>query len=102
MRREKSLRIGVHHADGVVWGPVYRTHLRLRLIISSLSSLVAAEIVELEPGVLEPRVRDDAVHERRRIARRRERPARVHRLRARHRLALLRVEGPYERMSGWS
>jgi hypothetical protein len=27
MRREKSLRIGVHHADAVVWGPVYRTHL---------------------------------------------------------------------------
>ena len=27
MRREKSLRIGVHHADGVVWGPVCRTHL---------------------------------------------------------------------------
>ena len=25
----KSLRIGVHHANGVVWGPVYRTHLRL-------------------------------------------------------------------------
>ena len=23
-RRAKSLRIGVHHADGVVWGPVYR------------------------------------------------------------------------------
>ena len=23
----KSLRIGVHHADAVVWGPVYRTHL---------------------------------------------------------------------------
>ena len=22
MRREKSLRIGVHHADAVVWGPV--------------------------------------------------------------------------------
>jgi len=22
MRREKSLRIGVHHANGVVWGPV--------------------------------------------------------------------------------
>ncbi len=21
--REKSLRIGVHHADGVVWGPVW-------------------------------------------------------------------------------
>ena len=28
MRRgEKSLRIGVHRADGVVWGPVYRTRL---------------------------------------------------------------------------
>eukprot|EP00982_Pelagococcus_subviridis_P008360 30835-Pelagococcus_subviridis.AAC.20 len=25
-RRQKSLRIGVHHADAVVWGPVYRTH----------------------------------------------------------------------------
>ena len=22
---EKSLRIGVHNADAVVWGPVYRT-----------------------------------------------------------------------------
>ena len=28
MRRAKSLRIGVHHADAVVWGPVYRTRLR--------------------------------------------------------------------------
>jgi len=27
MRRAKSLRIGVHLADAVVWGPVYRTHL---------------------------------------------------------------------------
>ena len=27
MRRQKSLRIGVHHADAVVWEPVYRTHL---------------------------------------------------------------------------
>ena len=26
-RLEKSLRIGVHHADAVVWGPTYRTHL---------------------------------------------------------------------------
>jgi len=25
-RRQKSLRIGVHHANAVVWGPVYRTH----------------------------------------------------------------------------
>eukprot|EP00982_Pelagococcus_subviridis_P017321 31530-Pelagococcus_subviridis.AAC.7 len=27
MRPAKSLRIGVHHADGVVWEPVYRTRL---------------------------------------------------------------------------
>ena len=26
-RERKSLRNGVHHANGVVWGPVYRTHL---------------------------------------------------------------------------
>jgi hypothetical protein len=26
MRQEKSLRIGGHHANAVVWGPVYRTH----------------------------------------------------------------------------
>ena len=26
-RREKSLRIGVHHANAVVWEPVYGTHL---------------------------------------------------------------------------
>eukprot|EP00982_Pelagococcus_subviridis_P012975 31205-Pelagococcus_subviridis.AAC.20 len=28
MRRAKSLRIGVHHGDGVVWEPVHGTHLR--------------------------------------------------------------------------
>eukprot|EP00982_Pelagococcus_subviridis_P000780 6563-Pelagococcus_subviridis.AAC.2 len=27
MRRQKSLRNGVHHADGVVWEPVCRTRL---------------------------------------------------------------------------
>ena len=31
MRRQKSLRIGVHHADAVVWEPVYRTRLMLRV-----------------------------------------------------------------------
>eukprot|EP00982_Pelagococcus_subviridis_P003385 25614-Pelagococcus_subviridis.AAC.2 len=30
MRREKSLRIGVHHANAVVREPVYGTHLRDR------------------------------------------------------------------------
>ena len=29
MCRAKSLRIGVHHADAVVWEPVYGTHLSL-------------------------------------------------------------------------
>eukprot|EP00982_Pelagococcus_subviridis_P005124 29486-Pelagococcus_subviridis.AAC.2 len=28
MRRAKSLRNGVHHANAVVWGPAYRTRLR--------------------------------------------------------------------------
>jgi hypothetical protein len=28
-RRQKSLRIGVHHGDGVVWELVYRTHLKV-------------------------------------------------------------------------
>eukprot|EP00982_Pelagococcus_subviridis_P016511 31481-Pelagococcus_subviridis.AAC.8 len=28
MRRRRSLRIGVHHANAAVWEPVYRTHLR--------------------------------------------------------------------------
>ena len=32
MRREKSLRISVHHATAVVWGPVYRARLRLRRV----------------------------------------------------------------------
>jgi hypothetical protein len=29
-RRTKSLRISVHHANAVVWGPVYRTRLESR------------------------------------------------------------------------
>eukprot|EP00982_Pelagococcus_subviridis_P013543 31263-Pelagococcus_subviridis.AAC.2 len=29
MRREKSLRNGLHHANAVVWGPVYRTRLNV-------------------------------------------------------------------------
>ena len=33
MRRAKSLRIGVHHADAVVWEPVCRTHLRARVAV---------------------------------------------------------------------
>jgi|EP00982_Pelagococcus_subviridis_P006616 hypothetical protein len=33
MRRQKSLRIGVHNANAVVWRPVYRTHLNPRLVL---------------------------------------------------------------------
>jgi len=36
MRRAKSLRNGVHHADAVVWGPVYRTRLNRRVLASKL------------------------------------------------------------------
>ena len=41
MRRAKSLRIGVHNANAVVWGPVYRTHLIIR-------SLGAREIIAID------------------------------------------------------
>jgi hypothetical protein len=38
MRRAKSLRIGVHHANAVVWGPVYGTHLnKLREVLRELA-----------------------------------------------------------------
>jgi hypothetical protein len=40
MRRAKSLRIGVHHANAVVWGPVYRTHLTVRLRHLTPTSIV--------------------------------------------------------------
>ena len=43
MRREKSLRIGVHHADAVVWGPVYRTHPRGERRVSSSARVRRAE-----------------------------------------------------------
>ena len=42
MRREKSLRIGVHHANAVVWEPVYRTHLIFSSSSTSTSSGVHA------------------------------------------------------------
>jgi hypothetical protein len=39
MRREKSLRIDVHHADAVVWGPVYTVE---RAFIAAASYALAA------------------------------------------------------------
>ena len=41
MRREKSLRIGVHHADAVVWGPVCRTHLTACLAALETTAFLA-------------------------------------------------------------
>jgi hypothetical protein len=42
MRRAKSLRIGVHHADAVVWEPVCRTHLRTNVTIGGASEASSA------------------------------------------------------------
>eukprot|EP00982_Pelagococcus_subviridis_P016138 31455-Pelagococcus_subviridis.AAC.5 len=39
-RRQKSLRNGVHHADAVVWGPVYRTRLNLVRVSRPLARAV--------------------------------------------------------------
>jgi hypothetical protein len=54
MRRAKSLRIGVHHADAVVWGPVCGT--RLHGGVHELGDLVeaflaAARVVAVRRGV---------------------------------------------------
>eukprot|EP00982_Pelagococcus_subviridis_P009696 30938-Pelagococcus_subviridis.AAC.3 len=41
MRREKSLRIGVHHANAAVWGPVYRTHPSSRLAFAAAAAIAS-------------------------------------------------------------
>ena len=47
-RRAKSLRIGVHHANAVVWGPVYRTRLELfaerRLAVAAAAAAAVAVV----------------------------------------------------------
>eukprot|EP00982_Pelagococcus_subviridis_P008120 30813-Pelagococcus_subviridis.AAC.4 len=102
MRRAKSLRNGVHHADGVVWGPVYRT--RLILLPSSL------RLRELDPRAnrrrvgrgrrvrvaVRPQRRADDVHERLCDAQRRGAVASLHarRRRASQRGVVLRVVRP--------
>ena len=57
-RRQKSLRIGVHHADAVVWEPVYRTHLTPRgdvgvalIALSDAVLLHALHVLVHEPDV---------------------------------------------------
>jgi|MDSW01.1.fsa_nt_gb hypothetical protein len=49
MRREKSLRIGVHHANAVVWGPVRGT--RLGELLRERGQARGAEQAVQEPGV---------------------------------------------------
>ena len=41
-RRAKSLRIGVHHANAVVWEPVYRTHLSALAALAVAAAAAAA------------------------------------------------------------
>ena len=97
MRREiKSLRIGVHHANAVVWEPVYRTRLiqhrgiLLRLLhrrVDGRKHRVPGEDEREQPERHRKRAQ---VHERGGVEPRR-------RVRG-----VPRVEGPYERTSGWS
>eukprot|EP00982_Pelagococcus_subviridis_P013439 31252-Pelagococcus_subviridis.AAC.13 len=50
MRRAKSLRNGVHHADADVWGPVYRTHLVVvRVEIDALQRVVPRDVAPQRP-----------------------------------------------------
>ena len=54
MRRRKSLRIGVHIANAVVWGPVYRTHL---LFVAPGSEGAGIAILAAPRGRPRPRLR---------------------------------------------
>ena len=51
--RQKSLRIGVHHANAVVWGPVYRTRLDPSHVPHRLLA-PRVELLEREPDVVRP------------------------------------------------
>ena len=126
MRREKSLRIGVHHANAVVWEPVYRTHLRV--------PAPHEEEVPAAKSRQRQRADDDASRRGRRhrtgrdgrrvvprasantprntpfssisaaaaAAQRSVRAPPRPRAKRRRRAVRLGVEGPYERTSGWS
>ena len=95
MRREKSLRNGVQHANGVVWEPVYRTHLRREnRDADRLDHEPRARRVDVVRVVLRQRLEaerqrghdDDEQRERGEV------PRLFRRLRV----------VPYERISGWS
>eukprot|EP00982_Pelagococcus_subviridis_P007727 30717-Pelagococcus_subviridis.AAC.13 len=53
-REEKSLRIGVHHANAVVWQPVYRTHLKRQ---HRLPEEPASRVHDLQPEERPPALR---------------------------------------------
>eukprot|EP00982_Pelagococcus_subviridis_P009745 30942-Pelagococcus_subviridis.AAC.11 len=55
-RRQKSLRIGVHHADAVAWGPVRRTRLR-----------VAPRLGKVHAHVRQRRARDEVAQQPQRV-----------------------------------
>jgi hypothetical protein len=58
-RRRKSLRIGVHIANAVVWGPVYRTHL----LADAAAGVEHRRVVQRRAFVYVPRVRRRAAVE---------------------------------------
>jgi hypothetical protein len=72
-RRQKSLRIGVHHADVVVWEPVYRTHLMLTTMrmkkIPARVRRVAAVAAAAAAHVAAPLLRDRRPRDRPRARR---------------------------------
>jgi hypothetical protein len=110
--RQKSLRIGVHHANAVVWGPVYRT--RLDPVEVDAQVVHAAEEIEPRrpqrpPEVSASKHDDDPEPSARRRAREHDEVVRDARERVHHahdrrvvaQAVRLRVV-PYEQMSGWS
>ena len=70
MRRVKSLRIGVHHANAVVWGPVYRTHLR-RVAVGAARAAEepGEEILHLLHAAIAREPLEDPLPDRSRLAR---------------------------------
>jgi len=89
-RRQKSLRNGVHHANAVVWGPVYRTHLSFERLGGGELQRRLAHLLR-EPRVLrrglERRARGPLARDSRLLSRRAQR---------RDLRGVLRVEGPCE------
>ena len=104
--REESLRIGVHHADAVVWGPVYTWGLSVAVEhVGERATRLFHEVGALVPVDQ----RAQALHAVARDELRFPSPDVAHSVRAHrgvaHReeelVSMLRIV-PYERTSGWS